>query len=1504
MASAVAGTVPPAGTTGGGSNLPALAATLAPYRTFKFFESESLKTSVDNLEITTAACGRHLVFFGDNEGYIRSFDRSTLNSLVHEFRGYESCVTHMKMVRGARTVLVTIGDDHAEVGIVRLWNTDQRNLTGDRWCAQHKLFEVATSSAAAGASRSLLSAVSGAGGALLPPPAERQPLRSNYNADLDLKWFGNPVRAADSDGASSTAGGSTYVGGGPARGGGGATTQSGAAATTAIENGEFTSSRSVVSCIVTFDVTDDLQYLAVALTSGEIIVIRGELDQERSKAKMKRFNSKHVANMMVSAATSTAAASRVEGGKSAGAITNVGFSRPRVHHFGVVALGGGGGPAVQQTGQSGPLPTLTGAQSGSQPAQTASYSMGLFAVFERATVYFYIPFRIVNDPYEERMFHPLLGALPECSTVGDDGLLYLFPSPTCYSAATAANTVAGPVAAAAQSAHPQLGGGPPSAVGNAVAAASVLSRVAVFGFSNSFLTTCFGASAGAGDQPTMATATTGISAMIPAIIQPLVTQYQRDGDAVYLRTEVEGEKRKIAFHRNYLLILAKPDGAGGGPGTVVASSGGGAAGRLGGGPSATAAGAAAPPPPPNVNEKFVLSLIDTEARIRGVSSAQATQSNIAWVLPDTPDILVVAQDPKSDRAQHKVTRYAEVELQNKLDQLFKRDLYDEAKKVASRHGGGSGNAAGAATASGAAATGAAGGGATLFASLLQTLMSHHPASGSSGGNANAADANADEASLTLKYAIQKKYGDHLYEKNKYDKAIEQYIEAIRAVEPSYVIQRYLDAQRITELTRYLEALHLHEKLVNVNHTTLLLNCYAKLKADEKLTTFINRDDVSFDAVNAISVCCQAGYDKAATQLAKKYNQPSLYVQILIETLQQFSEAIVFVKTLPLSVARTVLRQHGKLLLSKCPAETTEALVLLCTKWAGGTAATAARGKAGGATASSGNNPTILVGPGGQKTALNPQAAGAASSAGAAPTTAVTASPYTQPTAFIPAFVDAPLWLLHFVRSVAQHHFRPTATATTGAAANSGTADGASQQVSRWEGGTVADAKVLFNTMLELYLTKDLKSRGAIAADGGSGIVGGGAGGAASGGPGTDLATPAGGSDAAVVQSQTNASAFAQPPVESYDQRLELALRVIEEYPGLYCPHHALMLVRQAPFERGVLAMLRTLNMPHEIFQYHAKEFESSPSDTKRLAAKTELFNTCELAERTSGKTDVTRSMWVALASLLVRSKDDCSRDITRILKKIEEDDLLAPVAVLDLLSACTSLPLKAVRPYIINMVRREQARIDKLQTAVADLTEKTKKTRDDIYELQTTAVIFQSTKCAYCQRPLELPAVHFMCRHSFHQQCLSDFRACQICGPEHQKVFELQAEYERQADDHETFFKALRQSAELRQAASVGSPAGSVRGTAAASSASTADAFSVVAEQFGRGIFGAKQSLGNQRRWGAASAMADDADDDVDDDGPVVDLHDEGRGGFDRRPASGVEDDEEDVDAIVARESW
>lgn len=175
-----------------------------------------------------------------------------------------------------------------------------------------------------------------------------------------------------------------------------------------------------------------------------------------------------------------------------------------------------------------------------------------------------------------------------------------------------------------------------------------------------------------------------------------------------------------------------------------------------------------------------------------------------------------------------------------------------------------------------------------------------------------------------------RYAEHLYAKGDYDGAIAQFIKTIGRLEPSYVIRKFLDAQKIHNLTAYLEALHAQHK-ANADHTTLLLNCYTKLKDADKLEHFLTVEDTeSFDVETAIRVCRQGKYYDHALKLARKYREHDWFLKIQLEDKGDFDTALEYIASLDQDDAVLYLKKYGKDLVAEIPEATTNQLVLMCT----------------------------------------------------------------------------------------------------------------------------------------------------------------------------------------------------------------------------------------------------------------------------------------------------------------------------------------------------------------------------------------------------------------------------------------------------------------------------------------------------------------------------------------------------------------------------------------------
>lgn len=182
---------------------------------------------------------------------------------------------------------------------------------------------------------------------------------------------------------------------------------------------------------------------------------------------------------------------------------------------------------------------------------------------------------------------------------------------------------------------------------------------------------------------------------------------------------------------------------------------------------------------------------------------------------------------------------------------------------------------------------------------------------------------------TQQNMIFRKYGDFLYQKKDYDTAMQQYLRAIDSTEPSQVIRKYLDTQRINNLMDYIEELHERGRATS-DHTTLLINCYAKLKDVEKLETFIRTPDQNFDFDTAILMCRQGGYFDQAAYLARKHLEHETVVSVLVEDSRKYSEALAYIWRLEPALAFRNVTKYAVVLLEHVPKDTTDLLIAYYT----------------------------------------------------------------------------------------------------------------------------------------------------------------------------------------------------------------------------------------------------------------------------------------------------------------------------------------------------------------------------------------------------------------------------------------------------------------------------------------------------------------------------------------------------------------------------------------------
>lgn len=509
--------------------------------------------------------------------------------------------------------------------------------------------------------------------------------------------------------------------------------------------------------------------------------------------------------------------------------------------------------------------------------------------------------------------------------------------------------------------------------------------------------------------------------------------------------------------------------------------------------------------------------------------------------------------------------------------------------------------------------------------------------------------------------IFRQYGDHLYAKGDQTGAIEQYVKTIGTLEPSYVIQKFLDAQKIHNLTAYLQALH-RKGLASEDHTTLLLNCYTKLKDCSKLDEFIMTKDreVDFDVDIAINVCRQAGYCKHAMALAEKHQKHDLYLKIVLENEIDHRQALRYISGLPMSEAYVHMKKYGSVLIQNVPSESTEFLKTMCVA-----------GLSEGFECS--------------------------------------------PEEFIHLFINDQEAMVDFLEHLVT--------------------------------SLPVVSKTVYNTLIEYQIY--------------------------------------------------SFAATADHELKAIKEKKIMDL--LKSDSEKYSSDQALVLCQLSNFQPGLLYLYQKAELYDQILKHH---FASGNYDAGITA--------CRRFGPQNPQLWVTALQNIAQAS----GAEVPQHQFKEVLDNIEKYRLLSPLLVVSTLSSCPTATLGVVRDYLLRTLSAEERSIDEDKRVIEQYKADSQKIREKIDKLTNSVTIFQSTKCSACNHALELPTVHFLCQHGYHQHCFQSFsdsdKECPACHQDNKKILDILKSQEAGRNHHDQFHAQLEKAE---------------------------DGFSIVAEYLGRGLF-------------------------------------------------------------------
>ncbi|KAH8117125.1 hypothetical protein DFH11DRAFT_1579398 [Phellopilus nigrolimitatus] len=616
--------------------------------------------------------------------------------------------------------------------------------------------------------------------------------------------------------------------------------------------------------------------------------------------------------------------------------------------------------------------------------------------------------------------------------------------------------------------------------------------------------------------------------------------------------------------------------------------------------------------------------------------------------------------------------------------------------------------------------------------------------------------------------IHRQYGDHLYSKGDYDGAMQQFVKTIGYLQPSYVIRKFLDAQRIHNLVTYLQDLH-SLGLANSEHTTLLLNTYTKLKDVTRLDSFIktearpssdgdvSKDEPPFDLETAIRVCRQAGYFEHASYLAKKYKRHEDYLRIQVEDAANYKDALAYVRRLDPEATENNLARYGRVMLANLPDETTQLLIDICV---GATSASNDADDLQSARKNSSTAPSYL-----SYLALSRGVANASEiSTPPSPSTATakqfddppkptprrTASVHDTPRTESPAppsvlvvkpkpekrpsprqyfshFVDNMDKFVVFLEAVALRRWGQTVDDVPVSPADS-------QPLPLDEEADKHDQVAVWNTLLELYLTL---------------------------------------SEEEGEQSALRAKA--------------LVLLQSDTLP--YDPTHALILCATRDFTPGLVLLWERLGMYEDVVRFWIAQ------ETEAHAPGASAHVLHALAQYGLGHPHLyplVLRFLTADAVLLSRH----AQELEGILEYIDREKLMPPLGVIQVLSRNDVTSVGLIKQWLLTRVKQSKDEIQTDEQLINSYRDETRTKLKQVEELSDPdhPRVFHVTRCSACSGQLDLPSIHFMCNHSYHQRCLAENETeCPNCARDHGMLREIRRNNERLAGQHDLFVSEVKE---------------------------------------------------------------------------------------------------------------
>jgi hypothetical protein len=227
----------------------------------------------------------------------------------------------------------------------------------------------------------------------------------------------------------------------------------------------------------------------------------------------------------------------------------------------------------------------------------------------------------------------------------------------------------------------------------------------------------------------------------------------------------------------------------------------------------------------------------------------------------------------------------------------------------------------------------------------------------------------------------------------------------------------------------------------------------------------------------------------------------------------------------------------------------------------------------------------------------------------------------------------------------------------------------------------------------------------------------------------------------------------------FDQNVmrDKALRVLRNDSLPYDRTHALILCSTHAFTPGLVFIWEKLGMFEDVLRFWIDKHNNDPTNYPKASEKV-VEHLMQYGPEHPELYPLVLRFLTSTPELLKKHEED----VKAMVDHVDEEGIIPPLGVIQVLSRNGVASVGLLKEWLVKRITTSRAEIHNDEALTKSYQLETVSRRKLVEELSDSEQprVFHNTRCAICHAQLDLPTIHFMCNHSYHQryvQLLSSF---------------------------------------------------------------------------------------------------------------------------------------------------